>query len=128
MDWSMFFIGFFSGALVYRVLSSFMELGQIGLYIREVEKNALVMLSSAAESIAYIQTVKYIAMKEFDLSENTIKTTKNVDDYNFNAWKNAAVSNLLAAYPEKYKFFARYVDWPSAMSMLDKIYMKGHRE
>ena len=128
MDWSIFFIGFFSGALVYRVLSSFMELGQIGLYIREVEKNALVMLSSAAESIAYIQTVKYIAMKEFDLSENTIKTTKNVDDYNFNAWKNAAVSNLLAAYPEKYKFFARYVDWPSAMSMLDKIYMKGHRE
>ena len=128
MDWSMFFIGFLSGALVYRVLSSFMELGQIGLYIREVEKNALVMLSSAAESIAYIQTVKYIAMKEFDLSENTIKTTKNVDDYNFNAWKNAAVSNLLAAYPEKYKFFARYVDWSSAMSMLDKIYMKGHRE
>ena len=128
MDWSIFFIGFFSGALVYRVLSSFMELGQIGLYIREVEKNALVMLSSAAESIAYIQTVQYIAMKEFDLSENTIKTTKNVDDYNFNAWKNAAVSNLLAAYPEKYKFFARYVDWPSAMSMLDKIYMKGHRE
>ena len=128
MDWSMFFIGFLSGALVYRVLSSFMELGQIGLYIREVEKNALVMLSSAAESIAYIQTVKYIAMKEFDLSENTIKTTKNVDDYNFNAWKNAAVSNLLAAYPEKYKSFARYVDWSSAMSMLDKIYMKGHRE
>ena len=128
MDWLLFFIGFFSGVLVYRVLSSFMELGQIGLYIREVEKNALVMLYSAAESIAYIQTVKYIAMKEFDLSENTIKTTKNVDDYNFNAWKNAAVSNLLAAYPEKYKFFARYVDWPSAMSMLDKIYMKGHRE
>ena len=80
MDWSIFFIGFFSGALVYRVLSSFMELGQIGLYIREVEKNALVMLSSAAESIAYIQTVKYIAMKEFDLSENTIKTTKNVEN------------------------------------------------
>jgi len=128
MDWSVFFIGFFSGVLVYRVLSSFMELGQVGLYIREAEKNALVMLSSVAESIAYIQTVKYVAMEEFGLSDNTIKTTKNVDDYNFNAWKNAAVSNLLAAYPEKYKFFARYVDWESAMSMLDKIYMKGHRE
>lgn len=123
-----FFIGFFSGVFVYRVLSSFIELGQIGLYIREAEKNALVMLSSAAESIAYIQSIKYITMKELDLPENTIKTTKNVDDYYFNAWKNAAVSNLLAAYPEKYKSFARYVDWETAMKMLDKIYMKGHKE
>jgi len=123
-----FFIGFFSGVFVYRVLSSFIELGQIGLYIREAEKNALVMLSSAAESIAYIQSIKYITMKELDLPENTIKTTKNVDDYYFDAWKNAAVSNLLAAYPEKYKSFARYVDWGTAMKTLDKIYMKGHKE
>ena len=75
-----------------------------------------------------MNTIKYITMKELDLPENTIKTTKNVDDYYFDAWKNAAVSNLLAAYPEKYKSFARYVDWGTAMKTLDKIYMKGHKE
>lgn len=122
------FVGLLTGAVLYRLASSFIELGQIGLYIREVEKNALVMLASAAESVAYIQTIKYKTMKELSLSENLIKTTKNVDDYNFTAWKNSAVSNLLAAYPEKYKNFSRYVDWSTAMDFLNKVYKKGHKE
>ena len=121
-------LGFALGAMIYRLISSFIELGQIGLYIREVEKNALVMLATVAESIAYIQTIKYNTMKDMDLSDNTIKVTKNVDDYNFTKWKNSAVSNLLAAYPEKFKSFPRYVDWSTAMDFLNKVYKKGHRE
>jgi len=128
MDNFSLFIGFMCGILAHRVLSSIWDLGQIGLYIREVEKNALVMLATVAESIAYIQTVKYNTMKEMDIPEKTIKNTKNIDDYNFQAWKNSAVSNLLAAYPPKYRSFAKYIDWNSAMKFLDKIYMKGHKE
>jgi hypothetical protein len=127
MDWLLFFIGFFSGVLVYRVLSSFMELGQTGLYVREAEKNALVMLATSAESIAYIQSIKYRVMEEMEVPEHTIKLTKNVDDHNFTAWKNAAVSNLLAAYPEKYRNMARYVDWKTGMKMLNQIYKKGQK-
>tara|TARA_R110000796_G_scaffold248539_1_gene375383 strand:- start:1007 stop:1390 length:384 start_codon:yes stop_codon:yes gene_type:complete len=127
MDWLLFFIGFFSGVLVYRVLSSFMELGQTGLYVREAEKNALVMLATVAESVAYMQSIKYRVMEEMEVPDHTIKLTKNVDDYNFTAWKNAAVSNLLAAYPEKYRKMARYVDWKTGMSMLNKIYKKGQK-
>ena len=121
-------MGFVLGAAAYRIISAFIELGQIGLYIREVEKNALVMLATSAESIAYIQTIKYNTMKDMDLPANTIKVTKNIDDYNFDKWKNAAVSNLLAAYPEKLRGFARYVDWPTAMDFLNKVYKRGHRE
>ena len=127
MDWLLFFIGFFSGVLVYRVLSSFMELGQTGLYVREAEKNALVMLATVAESVAYIQSIKYRVMEEMEVPDHTIKLTKNVDDYNFAAWKNAAVSNLLAAYPEKYRNMARYVDWKTGMKMLNQIYKKGQK-
>ena len=127
MDWLLFFIGFFSGVLVYRVLSSFMELGQTGLYVREAEKNALVMLATVAESVAYIQSIKYRVMEEMKVPDHTIKLTKNVDDYNFTAWKNAAVSNLLAAYPEKYRKMARYVDWKTGMNMLNQIYKKGQK-
>ena len=127
MDWLLFFIGFFSGVLVYRVLSSFMELGQTGLYVREAEKNALVMLATVAESVAYIQSIKYRVMEEMEVPDHTIKLTKNVDDYNFTAWKNAAVSNLLAAYPEKYRNMARYVDWKTGMNMLNQIYKKGQK-
>tara|TARA_Y100001963_G_scaffold6443_1_gene8320 strand:+ start:670 stop:984 length:315 start_codon:yes stop_codon:yes gene_type:complete len=104
-----------------------MELGQTGLYVREAEKNALVMLATVAESVAYIQSIKYRAMEEMGVPDHTIRLTKNVDDYNFTAWKNAAVSNLLAAYPEKYRNIARYVDWKTGMKMLNQIYKKGQK-
>ena len=128
MDPLVIIISFLAGVIAHRVLSSIWDIGQIGLYIREVEKSALVMLASTAEAVAYIQTIKYHTMKDLKLPEDTIKTTKKVDDYNFEAWKNSAVSNLLSAYPEKYKSFARYVDWKSAMAFLNKIYKKGHKE
>ena len=128
MDWLIFFIGFFSGIFTYSVLSSFIGIGRIGLYIREVEKNALIMLATSAESIAFIQSIKYKTMKENGISADTIQSTKNIDDYNFSAWKNSAVSKLLAAYPEKYRSLKRYVDWNTAMDFLDKVYIKGHKE
>ena len=128
MDWLIFFIGFFSGVFTYSVLSSFIGIGRIGLYIREVEKNALIMLATSAESIAFIQSIKYRTMKENGISADTIQSTKNIDDYNFSAWKNSAVSKLLAAYPEKFKGLKRYVDWNTAMDFLDKVYKKGHKE
>ena len=128
MDWMTFFIGLISGFSLYGMLSFLLDVGRIGLYIREIEKNALVMLASAAESIAFIQSIKYRAMKEMGIPQNTIKSTKNIDDYNFSAWKNAAVSKLLAAYPEKFRAMKRYVDWKTAMDFLDKVYMKGHKE
>jgi len=128
IDYSSMLIGFVIGAIVYRIASSLVDLGQIGLYIREVEKNALVMLATSAESISYIQTIKYNTMKDLGVSENLIKTTKNVDDYNFDKWKNSAVSNLLAAYPERFRSFPRYVDWTTAMDLLNVIYKKGQME
>ena len=103
MDWISFFIGFLTGVLVCSLSVPFLNLGRIALYIREVEKSALVMLATVAESIAFIQTIKYRTMKEMGIPEHTIRATKNMDDYNFDAWKNSAVSNLLAAYPEKLK-------------------------
>ena len=117
MDWLIFFIGFFSGVFTCSVLSSFMDIGRIGLYIREVEKSALIMLATAAESIAFIQSIKYKTMKEMGISTDTIQSTKN-----------SAVSKLLAAYPEKFKGLKRYVDWNTAMDFLDKVYKKGHKE
>jgi len=114
--------------MVHRILSGLYDLGQIGLYIKEVEKNALVMLASVAESVAYIQQIKLNTMKDLKLPENTIKLTEKVDNHNFDAWKNAAVSNLLAAYPEKYRNHPRYVDWRSAMDFLDKVYKKNKVE
>ena len=127
MDYISLSCGILIGMILYRLIAGFYDLGQIGLYIKEAEKSALIMLATAAEAVAYIQMIKYNTLKDLKIPENTIVTTINVDDYNFNAWKNSAVSNLLAAYPEKYKSIAGYVDWETAMEFLDKIYKKKNK-
>ena len=86
------------------------------------------MLLGISIGAVIYQTIKYNTMEDLDLPENTVKLTKNIDDYNFDKWKNSAISNLLAAYPERYRNFPRYVDWPTAMILLNKIYKKGHKE
>ena len=85
------------------------------------------MLAMSTEAIAYIQTVKYETMRTFNVDENTIKTTKNIDDYNFESWKTSAVRRLLVAYPTRYKHLPKYVDWNTAMRILGEIYEKGQR-
>ena len=114
-------IGFLFGLIVYKMASTFLDAGQLTSYIQEAEKSSLVMLATAAEAIAYIQTIKYNKMKELEVSDNTIIMTKNIDDYNFQAWKNSAISNLLAAFPGYYKQNTMYIDWDTAMNFLDKI-------
>ncbi len=128
MEYYLFFVGFFAGFLICYVLSFIWDLAGVHRYVSEAEKSALIMLASTAESISYIQAIKYQAMKDLELPENTVKMTKNVDDYNFTAWKNSAVSNLLAAYTENFKKFPNYVDWKTAMKLLDDIYKRGHKE
>lgn len=128
MSTSLAILFFVAGFVTHRVLAGLYDLGQIGLYIREAEKSALIMLATVAESVAYIQQIKLSTMEDLKLSENTIKITRSIDDYNFDAWKNSAVSNLLSAYPEKYKNHKRYVDWAGAMDFLDKIYKKNRPE
>ena len=128
MDYFSLLIGFLVGITACHVLYFIWDLGQIGLYLKEAEKSALVMLATTAEAIAYIQAIKYQTMKDLELPDNLIKSTKNIDDYNFNSWKNSAVSNLLAAYPERFKSFPRYVDWATAMKVLNDIYKRGHKE
>jgi len=93
--------------------------------VKEVEKNCLMMLASVAESIAYIQAIKFQTMKDLELDENTIKLTKNVDQHNFDRWKSAAVNNLHLSYPKMFRDAAKYYSWDTAMDFLDKVYRQN---
>ena len=124
IDMASLSLGIIIGATIYRVISYFIDLEQVGSYIAEVEKRALIMLATTAEATSYIQSIKYNVMKDLNLPENTLKVTKNLDDYQFGKWKDAAVVALLEAYPDRHKNRARYVDWKSAMKLLDEIYKR----
>jgi len=116
------FLSFVLGILAARSFTILMTLGQLGLMVKEVEKNCLMMFASVAESIAYIQSIKFQTMKDLKLDENLIKRTQNIDEHNFKMWKNSAVKNLHASYPERFKDEAKYYDWKTAMKFLDNVY------
>lgn len=93
--------------------------------VKKVEKDCLIMFASVAESVAYIQSIKFQTMKDLKLDENLIKRTQNIDEHNFKMWKNAAVKNLHSSYPERFKAENKYYDWKTAMDFLDKVYQQN---
>ena len=122
MDYLILFLAFLAGIFAARAFAALMTLGELSLMVKEVEKNCLLMFASVAESVSYIQSIKFQTMKDLELDENLIKRTQNIDEHNFNMWKNAAVKNLHTSYPERFKHEAKYYDWKTAMDFLDKIY------
>tara|TARA_R110000823_G_scaffold269766_1_gene389497 strand:- start:248 stop:646 length:399 start_codon:yes stop_codon:yes gene_type:complete len=122
MDYLILFLAFLAGIFAARAFTALMTLGELNLMVKEVEKNCLLMFASVAESVSYIQSIKFQTMKDLDLDENLIKRTQNIDEHNFKMWKNAAVKNLHTSYPERFKHEAKYYDWKTAMDFLDKIY------
>jgi hypothetical protein len=122
MDYLILFLAFLAGIFAARAWTALMTLGELSLMVKEVEKNCLLMFASVAESVSYIQSIKFQTMKDLELDENLIKRTQNIDEHNFKMWKNAAVKNLHTSYPERFKHEAKYYDWKTAMDFLDKIY------
>ena len=125
MDYLIMFLSFVAGIFAARSFTVLMTLGHLGLMVKEVEKNCLIMLASVAESVAYIQSIKFQTMKDLKLEENVIKRTQNIDEHNFRMWKQAAVRNLHSSYPERFKHQAKYYDWKTAMDFLDRVYQQN---
>ena len=125
MEYLPLFLSFVLGILAARSFSILMTLGQLGLMVKEVEKNCLMMFASVAESVAYIQSIKFQTMTDLKLDENLVKRTQNIDEHNFKMWKNSAVKNLHASYPDRFKDEAKYYDWKTAMDFLDRVYQQN---
>jgi len=125
MEYLPLFLSFVLGILAARSFTILMTLGQLSLMVKEVEKNCLMMFASVAESVAYIQSIKFQTMKDLKLDENLIKRTQNIDEHNFKMWKNSAVKNLHSSYPERFKHQAKYYDWNTAMDFLDRVYQQN---
>ena len=120
MDIISMIFGFLFGLVTFRVVENLFGIGYAIIFFKEMEKHALLMLASVAESVAYIQHVKYKTMFESGLSENIIKTTKNLDEHNFNLWKSTVINNLTSAYPKSIP--PAFKTWEEALKLLDKIY------
>ena len=125
MEYLPLFLSFVLGILAARSFTILMTLGELGLMVKEVEKNCLMMFASVAESVSYIQSIKFQTMTDLKLDENLIKRTQNIDEHNFKTWRDSAVKNLHSSYPERFKDEAKYYDWNTAMDFLDRVYQQN---
>jgi len=125
MSYLELFLSFMLGVVASRILDSFHINRSLVVMIREAERSCLIMLATAAESVAYIQSIKFSTMEQLGLEENTIKLTKNIDEQNFNQWKQAAINNLHSAYPDNFKKMPKYYSWKQAMKFLDGVYTQN---
>jgi len=125
MSYLELFLSFMLGVVASRILDSFHINRSLVVMIREAERSCLIMLATAAESVAYIQSIKFSTMEQLGLEENTIKLTKNIDEQNFKQWKQAAINNLHSAYPDNFKKMPKYYSWKQAMSFLDGVYRQN---
>ena len=125
MSYLELFLSFMLGVVASRILDSFRLNRSLVVMIREAERSCLIMLATAAESVAYIQSIKFSTMEQLGLEENTVKLTKNIDEQNFNQWKQAAINNLHSAYPDNFKKMPKYYSWKQAMNFLDGVYRQN---
>ena len=125
MDYLLMFLSFLAGIFAARAWTALLLVAELGLMVKEVEKNCLLMFASVAESVSYIQSIKFQTMTDLKLDENLIKRTQNIDEHNFKMWKNSAVKNLHSSYPDRFKDEAKYYDWKTAMDFLDRVYQQN---
>ena len=120
MDILSLIFGFLLGLVSFRLIENLFGIGYSIVFFKQMEKHSLLMLASVAESVSYIQHVKYKVMFEADISDSTIKITRNLDEHNFNLWKSTVINNLTSAYPKSIP--PAFRTWEEALKLLDKIY------
>lgn len=124
VDYFSFGFGFLAGMVTYRMFINLLGIGYSVRFFKEIEKNSIMLLAAATESIAYIQQVKYTYMSDLGASESTIKVTQNIEKQNFELWKASVISNVKTNYPKYIE--PSYEDWEQALKLLDNIYKRKH--
>ena len=89
--------------------------------MRTSAEDALKLLGTAAQDIAYIRQLKHQTVEKYGDSEQ-LKIIKNTDDHVFSSWKRTAGENFKQNFPEPYNKAIEFNNWDEAMEVLDKIY------
>jgi hypothetical protein len=88
------------------------------IYLRQVEKIALLMLSTVIADIEYIKVLKYKTMQEEGIDDNKRKRIQNSEEQTLKQWKDLAIRNMISVYPDKFKRHLQYYNWSTAIDWL----------
>ena len=116
------FLWFLGGAVVYKLLATFLGLTQITYVIRQLQINILTFLGTTIEDVAYIKALKYKTMKESNVDPSQIKKAKLQDEEFFEEWKKSCIVNINNSVPNYIKL--SFDNWDEVMSILAKAYRR----
>ena len=115
------FIGFFLRGIYNKFTVSKVE---ISLF-KEIEQQCLQLLVLSYEDFVYLKEKKAMMMEKINVSENEIKSTKNIDEQNILKWQHTAINKFLLAIPPRYNHIVEYRNWRGAMVYLNKFQKKA---
>jgi len=122
------FIWFILGALLYKILSSFIIFNQKAEFIKNIKITALLLIGKAYEQLLFATSLKYKILFKTTNNEEEIKLLQNEDEVFLNNWKKETISILNSSVSPLYKDTLQVHEWDDLMILLDTYYKKGTKE
>jgi len=113
---------FFGGALCYGIIAKVMDIGHSYDFVKSTTDQIVMLLLSTSQDIAFIKSLKYETMKEFETPEEQLELIKKLDAATFNAWKEMTYLKMVEVYPKHYAKLLNNYDWTKVTQSVDKLY------
>ena len=122
--WTDAIIVFLIGILANKLWNFFLYTGYSILILKQIQQDSVKLMSTAAQTVAEIQMIKYLEMQKSGKSEKEIEIQQSVDEYYMKPIKNAMINNYIATFPKRYEHLLEFYDWNSAMEYVDQLIKK----
>ncbi len=107
------------GYMIGWFLANIMHLGRVALLVEKTGLQTLKLMVSVAEDVEFVRAMKYRIAEDLGDSATAIRQ-RNVDDYEYERWKRAAVDSYLSSYPAVFKSQVPFSDWDGAVKHFEE--------
>tara|TARA_B100001778_G_scaffold333059_1_gene340752 strand:- start:2235 stop:2633 length:399 start_codon:yes stop_codon:yes gene_type:complete len=119
--WVQIFLAFFIGIIINKLWNLTLYTGYSILLMNQIQKDAVKLMATAAQTIDEVQAMKYLEMQKSGKSEKFIELQREIDKRYTTPLKNAIIGNFIAAFPIRYRHLLKFSDWKSAMQYVDQL-------
>jgi hypothetical protein len=112
---------FVFGMMTAYMFSSVMALGHSVLLLKETQKNCAVLFLVSEQGLQETLTLKYLAMKEANRSEQNIVAQRHIDQTNIDSIRKTIMRNFQRVYPDKYTNVLEYTTWEEMQSYVNRV-------
>jgi len=116
------FFWFVLGALSYKFLTFFIDVGRKANFINDVKHLAFHLIGRAYEELMYTRALKFKTLENLKFDTQQTKALENEDEEFIREWRHEAVRVLNSSVPIVYQNTLDIQNWSKLMSALDNYY------